>query len=125
MLSAAEVERILAAVDQSTALGRRDYAILLLAARYGLRPCDIRQLTLVALQQSPPPLHRLDSIYHSPAETVKPPPNEGGGIFDRNNEEFSTGIDTGAELFSFPQDSANHSMPIGAAVVWRFSPIHF
>jgi integrase len=46
VLSAAEVERILAAVDQSTALGRRDYAILLLAARYGLRPCDIRQLAL-------------------------------------------------------------------------------
>jgi site-specific recombinase XerD/Arc/MetJ-type ribon-helix-helix transcriptional regulator len=46
VLSAAEVERILAAVDQSTALGRRDYAILLLAARYGLRPCDIRRLTL-------------------------------------------------------------------------------
>lgn len=46
VLSAAEVERILAAVDQSTALGRRDYTILLLAARYGLRPCDIRQLTL-------------------------------------------------------------------------------
>ena len=46
VLSEAEVDRILAAVDQSTALGRRDYAILLLAARYGLRPCDIRQLTL-------------------------------------------------------------------------------
>jgi integrase/recombinase XerD len=46
VLSAAEVDRILAAMDQSTALGRRDYAILLLAARYGLRPCDIRQLTL-------------------------------------------------------------------------------
>jgi integrase len=46
VLSAAEVERILAAVDLSTALGRRDYAILLVAARYGLRPCDIRQLTL-------------------------------------------------------------------------------
>ena len=46
VLSAAEVERILGVVDQSTALGRRDYAILLLAARYGLRPCDIRQLTL-------------------------------------------------------------------------------
>lgn len=46
VLSAAEVERILAAVDQSTAVGRRDYAILLLAARYGLRPSDIRQLTL-------------------------------------------------------------------------------
>src|SRR5579884_740263 len=24
----------------------------------------------VALQQSPPPLHRLESIYHSPAESV-------------------------------------------------------
>jgi integrase/recombinase XerD len=46
VLSATEVDRILSAVDQSTALGRRDYAILLLAARYGLRPCDIRQLTL-------------------------------------------------------------------------------
>lgn len=46
VLSAAEVKRILAAVDQSTALGRRDYAILLLAARYGLRPCDIRLLAL-------------------------------------------------------------------------------
>jgi site-specific recombinase XerD len=46
VLSAAEIERILAAVDQSTALGRRDYAILLLAARYGLRPCDIRLLAL-------------------------------------------------------------------------------
>lgn len=46
VLSQAEVDRILAAVDQSTALGRRDYAILLLAARYGLRPCDIRQLKL-------------------------------------------------------------------------------
>jgi site-specific recombinase XerD len=46
VLSQAEVDRILAAVDQSRPLGRRDYAILLLAARYGLRPCDIRQLTL-------------------------------------------------------------------------------
>ena len=40
------MDRVLAAVDRSTPLGRRDYAILLLAARYGLRPCDIRQLTL-------------------------------------------------------------------------------
>jgi len=40
------VDRILATADRSTAVGRRDYAVLLLAARYGLRPCDIRQLTL-------------------------------------------------------------------------------
>jgi integrase/recombinase XerD len=38
------VERLLAAVDRSTALGKRDYAMLLLAARYGLRPGDIRGL---------------------------------------------------------------------------------
>jgi integrase/recombinase XerD len=46
VLSQSEVDRILATVDRSTPLGRRDYAILLLAARYGLRPSDIRQLTL-------------------------------------------------------------------------------
>jgi len=46
VLGQAEVDRVLAAADRSTPLGRRDYAILLLAARYGLRPCDIRQLTL-------------------------------------------------------------------------------
>jgi integrase/recombinase XerD len=46
VLGQTEVDSVLAAVDRSTPLGRRDYAILLLAARYGLRPCDIRQLTL-------------------------------------------------------------------------------
>jgi integrase len=46
VLSQSELERILSSVDRSTALGRRNYAILLLAARYGLRPCDIRHLTL-------------------------------------------------------------------------------
>ena len=46
MLSESDVDRILTSVDRSTALGRRNYAILLLAARYGLCPCDIRQLTL-------------------------------------------------------------------------------
>ncbi len=38
------IERLLAAVDRSTALGKRDFAILMLASRYGLRPCDIRSL---------------------------------------------------------------------------------
>jgi site-specific recombinase XerD len=46
VLHESEVDRILAAADRSTPLGRRDYAILLLAARYGLRPSDIRHLTL-------------------------------------------------------------------------------
>jgi site-specific recombinase XerD len=46
VLSQSDVDRILTSVDRSTALGRRNYAILLLAVRYGLRPCDIRDLTL-------------------------------------------------------------------------------
>jgi integrase/recombinase XerD len=44
VLSAEEVEKLLATVDRKPALGKRNYAILLLAARYGLRPCDIRGL---------------------------------------------------------------------------------
>jgi len=49
VLSETDVTRILSAVDRSSATGRRDYAVLLLAARYGLRPADIRQLSLGAL----------------------------------------------------------------------------
>ena len=41
VLSDSDVDRILTSADRSTALGRRDYAILLLATRYGLRPCEI------------------------------------------------------------------------------------
>lgn len=41
-----EVDALLGAVDCSTAMGKRDYAILLLALRLGLRPCDIRALRL-------------------------------------------------------------------------------
>jgi integrase len=41
-LPAGELERLLQAVDRSTPIGRRDYAVLRLAARYGLRPSDIR-----------------------------------------------------------------------------------
>ncbi len=40
------VERLLAAVDRSAPMGKRDYAILLLAARLGLRLGDIKSLTL-------------------------------------------------------------------------------
>lgn len=38
------VEYLLRTLDRSTAVGKRDYAILLLAARYGLRASDIRSL---------------------------------------------------------------------------------
>jgi site-specific recombinase XerD len=39
-----EVSRLLAAVDRGSPLGKRDYAILLLATRYGLRASDIKGL---------------------------------------------------------------------------------
>ena len=41
---------LVTAVDRSSAIGRRDYAVLLLAARYGMRPSDIRQLQLDNVQ---------------------------------------------------------------------------
>ena len=41
-----EIRAVLAAVDRSRVTGKRDYAILLLAARLGLRACDIRALRL-------------------------------------------------------------------------------
>ena len=48
-LTEGEMTRLLDGVDRSSAIGRRDYAVLLLAARYGLRPCDLRQLRLDAV----------------------------------------------------------------------------
>ena len=46
VLTESEVNKILGCVDRSTPLGLRDYAVLLLAARYGMRPSDIHQLRL-------------------------------------------------------------------------------
>lgn len=43
------VQRLLSAVDRGNPTGKRDYAILLLAARLGMRVGDIRTLTLSAL----------------------------------------------------------------------------
>jgi len=41
-----EIRRVLAACDRGSPIGRRDYAILLLLARLGLRANEIRLLTL-------------------------------------------------------------------------------
>jgi integrase/recombinase XerD len=46
VLDAETVECLLRSVDRSTPRGKRDFAILLLAARYGLRASDIRCLRL-------------------------------------------------------------------------------
>jgi len=45
-ISRDEVERLLAAVDRSTACGRRDYAMLLLLVTYGLRSREVCRLRL-------------------------------------------------------------------------------
>jgi integrase/recombinase XerD len=41
-----QVEQVLNSVDRKTAIGRRDYAILLILVRLGLRAGEIRALTL-------------------------------------------------------------------------------
>lgn len=43
------LERLLKAVDRTSPMGKRDYAIFLLAYRLGLRPGDLRSLTLDSL----------------------------------------------------------------------------
>jgi integrase/recombinase XerD len=45
-LPADQVELVLASIDRKTSMGRRDYAILLILARLGLRAGEIRMLTL-------------------------------------------------------------------------------
>lgn len=47
--TAEEVERIIAAIDRSSNQGKRDYAMTLLAARYGLRASDIVGLRFINL----------------------------------------------------------------------------
>jgi integrase len=50
VLSGEELRGLLTAVDRASPVGRRDYAVLMLAAHYGLRPGDIRQLRLDDVQ---------------------------------------------------------------------------
>jgi integrase/recombinase XerD len=46
VLSLADIERILSVIDRSTAIGRRDYAMLLVLATYGLRAGQLCALRL-------------------------------------------------------------------------------
>jgi len=45
-LAPGQVKRVLASCDRRTAMGRRDYAILLLLSRLGLRACEVGSLEL-------------------------------------------------------------------------------
>jgi integrase len=44
--TAEEIRRLLAVIDRQSATGKRDYAMILVTARLGLRICDLRQLEL-------------------------------------------------------------------------------
>ena len=44
--TAEEIRRLLAVIDRQSAVGKRDYAMILLTARLGLRICDLRHLEL-------------------------------------------------------------------------------
>ena len=44
--TAEEIRRLLAVIDRQSATGKRDYAMILMTARLGLRICDLRQLEL-------------------------------------------------------------------------------
>jgi site-specific recombinase XerD len=48
-LSAAPVRQLLASIDQRTAMGRRDYAMVLLLARLGWRASEVVGLELDAI----------------------------------------------------------------------------
>lgn len=50
VLTEAELNNLLGSLGRSDALGRRDSAIILLAARYGMRPSDIRRICLDDIQ---------------------------------------------------------------------------
>lgn len=68
VLDETRVAHLLASVDRSTALGKRDYAMLLLAARYGLRPSDIRSLRFEDIRWSEQRLVLVQSKTQRPLE---------------------------------------------------------
>jgi integrase/recombinase XerD len=54
-----EIERVLASVDRRSSLGKRDYAVLMLLATYGLRSQEIAALELSAIDWSRSRFHVL------------------------------------------------------------------
>ncbi|MCI6581292.1 MAG: tyrosine-type recombinase/integrase [Oscillospiraceae bacterium] len=47
-----EIERILSVIDRSTDLGKRNYCIVLMAAKLGIRSCDIAALKIDDIQRT-------------------------------------------------------------------------
>ena len=71
-----EVDALLAAVDRASPIGKRDFAILLLAARLGMRAGDIRDLRIEDLRWDEGCIKRIQSKTGTPL--VLPMTNEVG-----------------------------------------------
>jgi integrase/recombinase XerD len=56
-LTSSQVQAVLSAIDRNTPVGRRDYAMLLLLATYGLRGCEVVRLRLDDIAWSQKTLH--------------------------------------------------------------------
>ena len=79
--SAAEVNAILTAIDRSSAIGKRDYALLLLVARLGLRGSDVRKLRASSIDWSRKELRITQSKTGLPL-TLPLPDDVGWAIID-------------------------------------------
>lgn len=101
--NAQDVQSLLSAVDRGSPLGKRDYAILLLAARLGLRAGDIRGLTLDQLDWEHSCIHIVQAKTRVPLELPMPedvgeaiidylrdgrPKTSGRHVFVRHNAPF-------------------------------------
>ncbi len=88
-ISANQVQQLLASIDRRTAIGRRDYAILLLLARLGLRSSEVVFLEL----------HDIDWNAGSLSVHSK------GGL--RN--EFPLSVEVGKAIAAYLQNGRPHS----------------
>ncbi len=70
--TAEHLESLFAAVDRASPVGKRDYAILLLAARLGIRPGDIRNLRLEQLDWDHACIHLIQSKTEVPLDLPLP-----------------------------------------------------
>lgn len=76
-----EISRILSAVDRGNSLGKRNYAMILLGARYGLRIGDIRTLKLTNVDFSTNSIHIIQQKTGKPL-TLDLLPDVGWALID-------------------------------------------
>jgi site-specific recombinase XerD len=101
----ADVRKILAAIDRGNPCGRRDYAIILLITRLGLRGIDVKRLDFADLDW---PGNRLSLVQAKTGRRVQLPllKDVGWAIIDY--------IQHGRPASDCPQVFLRHTAPIGA-----------